>query len=122
MRDNKLVQRLDSEIGKRLESTNWNLDMAHKVIGARKKSRKKVIYISSMSSFSFAALMIIFFVFGISTVPQENIYEQFITKQVQGTYSTITGEDTNNLVAGNNLDVVFTGEIDSVIDDTLSMR
>ena len=123
MKTNKLKERLDFEINKRMDSRNWDLDIASKVIQSKNRSRKKAIYISSISSFSFAALMIIFFIFGLTTTRlHENLYEQFITKQIEGTYTTVTGKDAKNLVAGNNSDLIFTGEIDTIIDETLNMR
>ncbi|MBN2038668.1 MAG: hypothetical protein JW864_01405 [Spirochaetes bacterium] len=122
MEINKLKERLDFEINKRIESDNWDMEIASKVIRAESRNRKKTLYISSVSSFAFAALMLIIFAFGLTTSPDENLYEQFITKQVRQTYSSVIGEDTGNLPAENNGDTIFTGEIDSVIDNVLSMR
>lgn len=124
MKTGELKQRLNNEIQKRRESNAWNFEIAARVIETKKKSKKRALYLTSVSSFSFAALAVLFLMFGI-TQPQENIYEQFVTRQVKGTYELVTDKNykmTSSENIESTTDLIFTGEIDSIIDNTLSMR
>ncbi len=122
MKTGELKQRLDDEIQKRVKSNSWNFEIATRVIESKKRNRKRALYLTAVSSFSFAAIAVIFFIFGINSQPQKNIYEQFITKQVNGTYQLVVDKNDKLTSSGSATDLVFTDEIDSIIDNTLSMR
>ena len=125
MNKNNIKQKLDNEINRRIASASWDFEIANKVLASRRKTKKRVIYFSSLSSFSFACLAILFFIFGISNKPpHDNIYQTFITKQVEGTYNLIiyNNKPQPSLLDNNIKDSILVNEIDHMIDDTLSMR
>ena len=109
---------MDREIKKRMESNSWDLSMAERVI--KKRSRKRVAYSVSIASLAAAALVLIFLLFGIKTDLDQNTYEQFISKQVNGTYMLVFNGNSGIDAAGNI--GADSDDIDSIIDNTLSMR
>jgi hypothetical protein len=120
MKNQDFKQKLKYEIKKRMASSNWDREIAMRVIESKKKSKKRVMYISSLSSLSFAALAFLVFIFGISdkNPSRENIYNQFVTKEVEGTYNFIINNGSGQSAG----EISYVNNVDNLIDETLSMR
>lgn len=137
MKTKKLMK---NEINKRMESYEWNLKIAGKVM-ERKRGRKKS-FILSLSAFSAAAAVLLFIIFGISNEKTgTSSYESMISRQVQGTYQEIlTGTKKKTFKTGitaaaknenqvaleavnsNFEEILISDETDAAIDDALAMR
>ncbi len=138
------------EIKMRMESDVWNYRIASGVFEKKRRSRKLVILSSSISSLAAAALVLVIILFGIDKPPVAQ-YEEFLTKQIEGTYNDVFNTETrrktaygdyhpiSNQIIGTyndvfdksvqltkndavNVEILMASEIDSVIDEALTMR
>lgn len=105
-----MIDRMEAEkrfagaISTRMESDVWNLQMAGRVLQARRKRGYRMAWIFSLSM-ACASVVLVTVLFGVNRTPVT--YDSFITTQVDGAYkaSGLSGED-----------------VDSLIDEALAMR
>jgi hypothetical protein len=114
--------KLNNEILRRINSNNWNLEIASRVISSRQKKRKRITYFSYISSFSLAAFAAVFYFLGTGNEKKENLYQKFITKQVEGTYHYIKNNKSLTSITVNDLAEPSGNEIDYFVDEVLSSR
>lgn len=107
MRNND--ETLNSKIQERLQSNSWDFSIATAVI-EKKRKRKKQLFPAILTFSAATAVLIMIMTTTIPDKDKENHYHDFITKQVEGTYSIAEAEGFNST------------SIDSLIDDTLALR
>lgn len=113
---------LNDEIHKRITSNKWNFEIANRVLNSRKKSRKRVAFVSYISSFSLAALAVIFYFMASENKKQETVYQKFITKQVEGTDHYIKNNKSLNSFTVYDLTEPDGNDMDYFVDEILRMR
>ncbi len=117
MNNDRFISNMHSEIEKRLHSDSWNLEISSKVL-KKKKKKNLMIFSSSIGTFAAVAATVMFILTsGFNTGTSTNVYYSFISKQVEGTYNNVFKKDNNNSSAE-----IYSSDIDSTIDETLSMR
>ena len=145
---NQFKEIMSEEIQKRLDSKSWNYRMASSVLEKKTQTKKRFIYTTSLSSLAVAASILIFFIFGINR-HEPNLYNQFISNQLRGTYNEVYKKETtikaqydqfiNNQLTGTHNevfdkeyrltsadirgeDVILMSGTDALIDSTLTIR
>jgi hypothetical protein len=146
---NQFKEIMSEEIKKRLDSKNWNYSIASSVLEKKNQTKKRFIYATSLSSLAVAASILIFFIFGINQGPGTNLYNQFISNQLRGTYNEVYKKESkttaqyeqfiNNQLTGihnevfdkeykltsagiRGEDIILINGTDSLIDSTLTIR
>jgi hypothetical protein len=147
--ENQFKKIMSDEIKKRLDSKNWNYRIAASVLEKKNQTKKYIIYATSFSSLAVAALILIFFIFGINQRAEPNLYNQFISNQLSGTYNEVFRKDNkttsqyeqfiNNQLKGTHNevfdkeyrltssdvrgeDMILLNGTDTLIDNTLTIR
>ncbi len=100
---------LKSKIDERLQNNSWDFSIATAVM-EKKHKRKKRVFSFALSLSAAAAVFLMIFTTVLKNSAEDNRYHNFITKQVEGTYSSTE------------LDKYSSDSIDNFIDDTLAMR
>jgi hypothetical protein len=145
---NQFKEIMSEEIKKRLDSKNWNYSIASSVLEKKNQTKKRFIYATSLSSLAVAASILIFFIFGINR-PETNLYNQFISNQLRGTYNEVYKKESkttaqyeqfiNNQLTGTHNevfdkeykltsagirgeDIILMNGTDALIDSTLTIR
>jgi len=122
MKDNSMDDIMKKEIEKRLENDLWDMKMSRRVMSKRRSGRKKMIYSATGSSLALAATVTIIFMFGFNS-SQPAMYDQFISSQIEGTYKKSFEKNIIQVSSENSgSGVVFSDDLDDMIDDTLAMR
>jgi hypothetical protein len=80
MNDARFKKIMSDEIGRRLGSDAWNLEVATGVMAQKKRSRMRAFYLSSFAASAAAAAFAVIFLFGINTGRHAAGYEDFITR------------------------------------------
>ena len=104
---------MNDEIKKRLESTNWNLEIAQKVHEKKNAAKTKVITGAFTVSLAAAASIIALFLFQFINSNNIDTYDQYIDSQVEGTYTYVFGDRENR----DDID-----EVDMLIEDSMDSR
>lgn len=113
---------MKAEISKRLNDTTWDLQIARGVFKKKKQKTARYVYSFSFSSVAAAAVLFIVISTGFNSQNSNYRYDDFISQQIHGTYSTVftaSSEDINNSPED---DLIAVQSIDTMIDDTLAMR
>lgn len=113
MINNNVQQIMNDEIKKRLESKDWNLDIARKVLEKKNTEKSRIIKGTFTVTLAAAASIIALFLFQLIKVNNVETYDQYINKQVEGTYSYVFGktEDSDDM-----------DDVESLIDDAMDSR
>lgn len=114
---------MNAEISKRMESPQWNLGIAQNVLSRVKKTRKRRLMAASITSLVTVALLLTSIIFDTGGKPGIPEFKQFISAQVDGTYSEVfmvrDAESSSNDILYRR---ILSDPIDELIDNTLSMR
>ena len=113
--DNK-QEIMNDEIKKRLESKNWNLEIAQKVHEKKNAAKSKIITGAFTVTLAAAASIIALFLFQFIKLNNIDTYDQYIDTQVEGTYSYVFG-NTENTENADDID-----DVDILIEDTMDSR
>jgi hypothetical protein len=120
---------MEKEIQQRLGSSQWVQMIARNVIDlknqreAKIRNRRKYFFVSGIG----AAVAAVFLVFLISSesVSKNRLLNDWILSQINGTYGSVFSQvkeangQNGSAILGNDH---FLGDVDYLIDDTLSMR
>ncbi len=119
---NEFHEKMNLEIDKRMNSSEWDLNIAAGVISARNKKVKRNIFsISSLSLLATAAIIVIAFFVSAPSV-KINDLDVFIAEQVDGTHKEVFKEDySKNLLQINSKENID-GPIYYLVDTALSVR
>ncbi|MCU0821669.1 MAG: hypothetical protein MUC95_04245 [Spirochaetes bacterium] len=121
MSDKNLKNIMDTEIEKRLESPEWDLKIAGKIVSEARHRKKRRYAAASISSMAAAAVIII----AIFPNPGGNTageYELLIKNQLDGIYTQVFNEKYISSYKSGNDEAVLYDNIDVLIDNTLSKR
>lgn len=113
MINNNVQEIMDNEIKKRLDNKNWNLEIAQKVNERKSAEKSKVIKGAFTVTLAAAASIIALFLFQFIKMNSIDTYNQYINKQVEGTYSYVFGKAEDN----DDMD-----DVDLLIEDTMDSR
>ncbi len=112
--------KFDGEIHKRENSSEWDFEIASKVLKRVKNKRVRYSISISLSSLGAAAIIMFAFLFNISEHTSAG-YEQLIQTQLEGTYKDVFNEQYSNVYSVNNDELEY-DNIDLLIDNALSIR
>ncbi len=114
---------MKDEISKRLESNAWNFQIATEVLAKKRKSDARYFIYGSSVLAAAAAIIVAVFLFAIKTETPNGGYEQFITRQIQGTRNNaVAAAKTAPKKKTDIQEVILENETDTLIDETLAMR
>lgn len=111
------------EISRKMKSDVWNFQIASGVLAKKRKSAVRGLILSSSVLAAAAAAVIAVFLFGVKTDGPTAGYEQFITRQIEGTRNNIAGG--KQILSDNKAEiyeVILQNDTDTMIDETLAMR
>jgi hypothetical protein len=112
---NNFNEKLNSEINERMQSSDWDLNIASNVLNRRNKKIKRNLYTFSSFGLLATAAVIIFAVFINPPSAKMNDVEIFISKQVAETHKTVFKENySNNLIS-----VSYTEDTNDPIDNLI---
>ena len=147
--ENQFEKIMDDEIKKRIDSKSWNYRIAASVLEKKSQTKKHLVFATSFSSLAVAALILIFFIFGINQKTEPNLYNRFISNQLRGTYNEVFKSENlttsqyerfiNNQLKGTHNevfdkeyrltssdvrgeDMILLNGTDTLIDNTLTIR
>ncbi|MDY6934050.1 MAG: hypothetical protein SVZ03_07495 [Spirochaetota bacterium] len=123
MSDNGIQNTIHLNIKERMKSDEWNYEIAKGVLYRRERIKKRRIFTTSIASFSFAILIIVTLSLYTGGKPGMNDFDGFISRQLDGTYSEVFGEDSLlgfSKQASN--ESISYDSIDMLIDNALSLR
>lgn len=110
---------IKNEIDKRMCDNNWDHEIASQVIGKRKKQHR--LYASIGSSLALVVFMISgIILFSGNQSAAVYKYDSFISRQINGTYNSVFKKQEQKVTTKKV--VLFSNEIDSMIDETLAQR
>ena len=121
--NNKYDAILADEISRKMKSDAWNFQIASGVLAKKRKSAVRGLILSSSVLAAAAAAVMAVFLFGVKTDGPAAGYEQFITRQIEGTRNNITGG--KQILSDNKAEiyeVILQNDTDTMIDETLAMR
>jgi len=121
--NNKYDAILADEISRKMKSDAWNFQIASGVLAKKRKSAVRGLILSSSVLAAAAAAVMAVFLFGVKTDGPAAGYEQFITRQIEGTRNNIAGG--KQLLSENKAEiyeVILQNDTDTMIDETLAMR
>ena len=124
MNDNTFKDVMSDHIRERRESAMWNRRIAVGVL-EKKRNRKRQVVFGLSSSLAFAAMVLFFLVAGLQDKSEPARYDQFISKQLTGTFNEAFQTSDSGVpvaVARDRTSILFESEIDTVIDETLALR
>lgn len=113
---------MKDEISKRLNDSSWDLAIASTVIKKKKQKVHRIAYSFSLSSLAAAAVFFIVITTGFNPQKSGYRYDNFISQQIQGTYSTVFTAGSHEIQYAPEDDLMSVQSIDATIDDTLAMR
>ena len=121
---NETTQRMmDAEISKRMESPQWDLDIAQKVLSRRKKTKRKGLMAAFLTSFAACILLLPPFIFHTGEKPVKAEFGTFISTQVNGTYKQVFAvRSVNNFSDTLSYGGIPADPTDDLIDSVLAMR
>jgi hypothetical protein len=112
---NGFDEKMNTEINERMQSPDWDLIIASKVIDRRNKKIRKNLYTLSSFGLLATAAVIVLAVFITTPSTKMNDVEIFISKQVQETHKTVFKENfSNNLIS-----VSYTEDTNDPIDNII---
>ena len=114
---------MDAEISKRMESPQWDLDIAQKVFSRRKKAKRKSLMGACLISLAACILLLPPFIFTTGEKPAKADFGTFISTQVNGTYEQVFAarniQDSSSTLSYGDIPADTT---DDLIDSVLAMR
>jgi len=118
----KEFAKMNQEIDQRLQSPEWDLDVASRVIFLRNKRKKRNIMAISTGGLA-ACASVMFFSFFVNTSSVEvNDLDLFVNKQVDGTHKEVfTGSHSKNIIYAGATESE-NDPVDYLITNALSMR
>lgn len=123
MKEKELKNIFNNEIEKRMNSDSWNHSMAAMVFAKKNQTRRRIIYSTSISSLAVAALLLIVFLFGINDIQKTDQFEHFISNQIEGTYNYVFNKNAEfSYLENKDEGMMYAGDIDSIINETLDLR
>jgi hypothetical protein len=121
--NNKYDAIMADEISRKMKSDVWNFQIASGVLAKKRKSAVRGLILSSSVLAAAAAAVMAVFLFGVKTDGPTAGYEQFITRQIEGTRNNIAGG--KQILSDNKAEiyeVILQNDTDTMIDETLAMR
>ncbi|MBN2401381.1 MAG: hypothetical protein JXN64_03185 [Spirochaetes bacterium] len=112
---NGFDEKMNSEINARMQSPDWDLNIASKVIERRNKKIKRNFYALSSFSLLATAAVVVIAVFINTTPVKMNDVEIFISKQVEETHKIVFKEKYSN----NMMTVSYTEDSNDPIDNLI---
>ena len=123
MSNEKTQRMMDAEISKRIESPQWDLDIAQKVLSRRKKAKRKSLMAACLISLAACILLLPPFIFTTGEKPAKADFGTFISTQVNGTYEQVFAvrniQDSSSTLSHGDIPADTT---DDLIDSVLAMR
>lgn len=114
---NKYHQHITSEELKKKENSHeWSYQIAKQVLNRRRKKRKYSAFASSAVLSLFLGIFILFYL-NSNNFSEESKLEQLFSLQVEETYKEVFHTEKSS-----NVESIFINGVDSIIDETLSMR
>jgi hypothetical protein len=110
------------KIRERIESNEWDREIASRVLSAIRKKRKRIA-VASLSSLATAAMIVVAFIFVLNSPSAPDKIDQFITSQLDGTYNSVFNKSyRESLPSILSSQLPPDDDIDILIDETLTMR
>ena len=114
---------MGAHINKRMESDEWNYEIAESVFSKRKRNKRITIITTSITSFAIVASIFMTFILNSNVSSKGDMIGQFVYLQIEGTYREVFEENYNKGSSMNIVDETISYDsIDDLIDNALSMR
>jgi hypothetical protein len=121
--NNKNNTIMTDEISRRLKSNAWNFQIATGVLVKKRKSTGRYLIFSSSALAATAAAVIAVFLFAVKTDTLTGGYEQFITRQIEGTRDNIAAGTKRAPEKKKEIqEVILESDTDAFIEKALAMR
>jgi predicted PurR-regulated permease PerM len=110
------------KIRERIESNEWDREIASRVLSAIRKKRKRMVA-ASLTSLATAAMILLAFIFVLNSPSTPDKIDQFITSQLDGTFNSVFNKGYRESLASLlSSQTPPDDDIDILIDETLTMR
>jgi hypothetical protein len=119
---NGFVEKMNSEINARMQSPEWDLNIASRVINRRNQKIKRNFYALSSFSVLATAAVIVFAVFINTPSAKMNDVELFISRQVEETHKTVFKENYSRNLMTASYSEDANDPIDNIIYTAITRR
>ncbi len=120
VKDMNLV--FSEKIRERIESNEWDREIASRVLSAIRKRRRRMAA-TLLTSLATAAIIVLAFIFVLNSPSAPDKIDQFITSQLDGTYKSVFNKSyRESLPSILSSQSPPDDDIDILIDETLTMR
>ncbi len=110
------------KIKERLESDTWDREITSRVLSAIRRKKRRLIAASLLTSLATAAMIVLAFTFTLHTPTTSHAIDQLISLQLDGTYRSVFNKSYRESLPSILSNKLPSDDIDTLIDETLTMR
>jgi hypothetical protein len=110
------------KIKERIESDAWDREIASRVLSAIRRRKRRLIAASSLTSLATAAMIVLALIFTLHEPTTSHEIDQLISLQLDGTYRSVFNKSYRENLPSILSSKLPSDDIDTLIDETLTMR